>query len=163
MKTKYKLPKDVYQAALWIIRGQQRREKVYRQKRDDILNGGGAKYITYHSMDSDDKKEYRAYLPAAHSNQSATEIKALALAALEDDSETKKMHCVNEAIYQIGNDIADNNLKNILRKYILLNINDRREYSYDKLYLPGISKKKFYQYKSEFIYIVALKNNLYKN
>ncbi len=160
MKTKYKLPKDVYQAALWIIRGQQRREKVYRQKRDDILNGGGAKYITYHSMDSDDKKEYRAYLPAAHSNQSATEIKALALAALEDDSETKKMHCVNEALNRVCSDMSDNEAKENLKSALLQNINDRRQYPFRNLHNVYISEKTFYSYKAKFIYLVAQKLEL---
>ena len=45
MQTKYRLPKDIYQATLWIIRGQKRRIEEYKRKKDDILNGGDASYI----------------------------------------------------------------------------------------------------------------------
>lgn len=158
MQTKYKLPKDVYQSTLWIIRGQQRRESEYKEKYYDILEGGGANYISKRNKDG--KETERIYMPSGKgTNKSSTEIKALALDALENSEETIKMRNVQQALDEIGNDIADCNIRNNLINALLLNIDDRHNFSYEYLYLPEISKKRFYQYKSKLIYLVALKNN----
>ena len=162
MQTKYKLPKELYQETLWIIRGQKHREKKYKEKYSDILEGGGANYISKRNKDGEETE--RIYVPSGKgTTQSATEIKALALDALENSVETIKMRSVQQALSEIGNDIADDTCKNNLIKALLLNINDRHNFPYEKLYLPKISKKKFYQYKSEFVYLVALKNNFIEN
>jgi len=161
VQTKYKLPKDIYQATLWIIRGQKRREEEYKEKYSDILEGGGANYISKRNKDGEETE--RIYVPSGKgTNQSTTEMKALALNALENSEETIKMRSVQQAFSEIGKDIADDVCRNNLIKALLLNINDRHNFSYEKLYLPKISKKKFYQYKSEFVYLVALKNNFIK-
>lgn len=157
MQTKYKLPKDVYSSVIWIIRGQPRRIQEYKQKLDDILNGGGAKYITF--TNSKGEKE-RAYQPAGKGeHSSAVEIKALALAALDAKPETIKMRAVEDALNEIGRDIESDSVKRILQESIIKNIEDRRQFAYHKLHIPGISRDRFYSYKSEFIYLVAIKTN----
>lgn len=95
MQTKYRLPKDIYQATLWIIRGQKRRIEEYKRKKDDILNGGGASYIKQKNRYTDEF-EY-IYLPKSKTTQSSVEIKGMALAALDDDESTKKMLIVEQA------------------------------------------------------------------
>lgn len=158
MQTKYKLPKDVYQTALWIIRGHKRREKKYKQKKDDIINGGGAKYITY--KDKLTGEEARAFLPSSHSNQSETEIKARALVALEQDSDTHKMNCVQQALDEVSSLIADSEAREYFKVALLQNINDRRQYPFRNLSNVFVSEKTFYNYKAKFIYLVAQKLEL---
>lgn len=154
MQNKYKLPKDVYQTVIWIIRGQERREQDYKSNKDEILNGGGAKYIKRYNQ-SLKSNEY-IYLPKGHSNQSSTEIKALALAVLESTEETKRMKAVinslNEAASRFDN--ADD-----IKQAIIKNIIDRHEYPYHKLGDLYISINTFYSCKSKFIYLVAKKLN----
>lgn len=162
MQTKYKLPKDIKQCTLWIIRGQKRREMKYKEKYSDILEGGGAKYISKRNKDGEETE--RIYMPSGKGkSQSATELKALALDALENSEDTIKMRSVQQALSEIGHDITDETCRSNLIKALLLNINDRHNFPYEKLYLPKISKKKFYRYKSEFVYLVALKNNFIEN
>ncbi|MCM1286560.1 MAG: hypothetical protein NC213_10315 [Acetobacter sp.] len=161
MRNRYELPNDIKNSVIWFIKGQVRREKNYKEAYSDILEGGGANYIS--KRDKEGNETERIYLPSVKgNNKSATEIKALALDALENSEETIKMRSVQQALSEIGNDIADDKLRENLRKSILLNINYRREFTYERLYLPNISKKKFYQYKSEFIFLVASKNNFIK-
>lgn len=158
MQTKYKLPKDIYQATLWIIRGHKRREQEYRQKKDDILNGGGAKYITYTNKRTDE--EERAFMPSSHTNQSATEIKALALVALEADSDTNKMNCVQQSLEEVSELITDSEAKEYFKVALLQNINDRRQYPFRNLSNVFVSEKTFYNYKAKFIWLVAKKLEL---
>lgn len=157
MQTKYKMPADVRLSIISIVKGQSRRELEYRQKKSDILQGGGAKYITYENPKT--HESHRLYLPGSNSNKSVTEIKALALNSLENDAETKRMIAVQQALVETVNDIDDIEQKHKIQSAILNNINDRRRYPYRFLYLPGISKEKFYMYKSKFIYTVAKKLN----
>lgn len=154
MQNKYKLPKDVYQTVIWIIRGQQRREQDYKANKDEILNGGGAKYIKRYNQ-SLKSNEY-IYLPKGHNNQSSTEIKALALAVLESTEETKRMKAVinslNEAVARFDN--ADE-----IKQAIIKNITDRHKYPYRKLGNLYISEQTFYKTKALFIFLVAEKLN----
>lgn len=160
MQTKYKLPKDIYSSVLWIIRGQARREMEYNEKYSDILNGGGAKYIRICSEDKDWKKEEWAYMTNSHNgNQSTTEIKSMALLSLEQNPETEKMRAVQQVLINIGTDISNPELRRELQASILNNINNRRDYNYNRLNLPGISRDKFFSYKSKFIFDVAKRIN----
>lgn len=158
MQTKYKLPKDVYQSTIWLIRGHERRVKEYKEKKDDILNGGGAKYITYHNKLNGE--EARAYLPSSGTKQSATQIKALALVALEADIDTIKMNMVQQALEEVSELISDKKAKEYFKVALLQNINDRRQYPFRNLNNVFVSEKTFYNYKAKFIYLVAQKNKL---
>ena len=155
MQTKYKLPSDVYLSTLWIIRGQERREKEYKQKKDDILNGGGAKYISYKDANGNDS---RAYLPSARGNNvSETEVKALALAALEAHPETIKLAAVRQALIETTQQIKDDELKQRVQHSLMLNISNGKEYPFRCLNIPEFGKDKFYSMKSKFVYLVSKK------
>ena len=155
MQTKYKLEKDVYQSTLWIIRGQKRRELEYKKSKDDILNGGGAKYINYRNKKG---KNCRAYLPSSRGNKkSETEVKALALSALEESIETQKMRAVQQALNEATQSIRNKELQLRIQESLMLNICDGRNFPFRMLNLPGISEYKFYNIKSKFIYLVSKK------
>lgn len=154
MQNKYKLPKDVYQTVIWIIRGQERREQVYKANKDEILNGGGANYIKRYNQ-SLKSNEY-IYLPKGHSNQSSTEIKALALAVLDSTEETKRMKAVINSLNE-----AASRFYNVdeIKEAIIKNITDRHLYPYRNLGNLYISEKTFYKTKALFIFLVAEKLN----
>ncbi|MCM1115620.1 MAG: hypothetical protein NC397_09010 [Clostridium sp.] len=159
VRTKYEIPKDIYQSVIWFIRGQQRREREYNDKLSDIMDGGGAKYISF--VNEKTKKTERAYLPSGKGeNKSATEIKGLALEALNNSKDAKNMKSVQQALRSIGSDIESEELRNQLQQALMLNIKDRKNFPYCKLCIPGICKRQFYEYKAEFIYTVA-KNNCF--
>lgn len=160
MKNKYKLPKDVYQSVLWIVRGQVRRENEYKKSQSDILESSGANYESIVDKKDPSKEKERVYLPHGNGNsQSSTEVKALALQALEDKPETLKMKAVQQALNECCDDIDNLGLKSKLQIAIIKNINNRNDFPYRKLYIPGISEKDFYFHKAYFIYLVAKKIN----
>lgn len=155
MQNKYKLPKSIYQATLWVIRGQEERERKYRQDKDEILNSGGASYIKrYNSLLKSD--EY-IYLPKGHSSQSAVEIKALALLNLEKQSETKHMYAVQQALDEAVSGTED---PEKIKLALMNNISDRNGYPFRNLGCINISEKTFYNIKHKLIYLVAKKINL---
>lgn len=65
------------------------------------------------------------------------------------------MKAVQQAYDDIGEDIENTELREVLQQGIWLNILDRKKHTYRYLNLSGISKKKFYEYKNQFIYNVA--------
>ena len=125
MQTKYRLPKDIYQATLWIIRGQKRRIEEYKRKKDDILNGGGASYIKQKNRYTDEF-EY-IYLPKSKTTQSSVEIKGMALAALDDDESTKKMLIVEQALKAAVSSYSE---PQRISAALMKNIENRHEYPY---------------------------------
>lgn len=155
MQTKYRLPKDIYQATLWIIRGQQRRIEEYKRKKDDILNGGGASYIKQKNRYTDEF-EY-IYLPKSKTTQSSVEIKGMALAALDDDESTKKMLIVEQALKAAVSSYSE---PQRISAALMKNIENRHEYPYRCLGNLPLSEKEFYALKAKFIYFVAFKLEL---
>ena len=67
-----------------------------------------------------------------------------------------KIAVVTKALEQTGIDIDSPPLRNELRQAILLNIYNRKQFPYGRLYIVGISRDAFYQYRNAFIAAVAL-------
>lgn len=156
MQTKEKLPKDVYQATLWVIRGHKRRIKEYNKQKDDILNSGGATYIKTKNKFSNEW-EY-IYLPKSKTTQSSTEVKGMALAMLDQADDTKKIIIVQQALKEVA--AGYNGCADMISNALMKNIENRHDYPYRNLGNLPLSEKQFYALKSRFIYSVAIKLKL---
>lgn len=157
IKNKHNIPEDVKRTVISIVRGQERRRQDYANEYDDIMNGSSAPFVEYVETDSKGNlKQARAYLPKGKDNHiSSTESKALALQKLNEKKETLRMKTVDEELNKIGEDIADIKSRRQLSNAIYLNCINR-SYTYERAALPCfISRKKFYQYRNEFLYRVA--------
>lgn len=146
-----KLPWDVKQEVLWIVRGYDRRVKLFKELRNDILNSGGENYVTYKVKD----EERRAYLPGGGSDGRGVERKEEQLASLEQLPEIRKMRAVEYALERVGQDIANPELRQRLKTGIMENCKNRYGYPFEAMYLPGISKNDFYQRRDAFLLGIA--------
>ena len=148
--SKTKLPRDIQQQCLWIVRGYERNKREYTERRRDILEGGGARYTEYVV----NGEERRAYLPGSHNASRTTEDKQLQLEGLEKTLAFKQMKAVEHARDRVGAGLPEQ-LRDLLRKAIMLNCTDGRKYPYEHLYTIGVSRRSFYLYREAFFWDIA--------
>lgn len=155
-KNLYQIPKDVKFTILNIIKGHERRKREYKKEYDNIFDDSACSYETY--ID-DNGKTVIAFVPKGKGEKhSSVESKAQALIELQEKQDTIIMNIVDEELNNIGADISNLKARQQLIKGIYQNCISK-EYPYERLYTPGISRKKFYQYRNIFIYKVAKKLN----
>lgn len=150
-----KLPWDIKQECLWIVRGYDRRVKRYIAQRQDIIETGGASYVTYTHMEGGTPEERRAFMP--HSNYAGrpVEDKQAQLEAVEHYPETLKMRAVEFAKLRIGLDCNNEEERQRLSNGILLNCESGRNYPFEYLNLPEFSQRDFYRRKDAFLFEIA--------
>ena len=140
MSRKAKLPYDIKQECLWIVRGYNRRVKAYHEAVRQIVDR--ASYSMNEMLHGSEKSR-------------SVESKAEQLAAIEDWPETKKMRAVDQAKLCIGTDLENEELRQRLVRGIILNCESRNEYPFRYLGLDGISQTDFYRRKDRFLADIA--------
>lgn len=153
MAKKKKLPDDVRRECLSIVSGYNRRVREYYDKRLEILHGTPTRFIEI--GDQMDKNSMWAYMPSSHTASRTAENTALALEALENSPETKKIRAVDSAKKTIGMDLSDPELKKRLEEAIVLNCISGRRFPYTCFDLTGIEQTNFYDRRTEFLIRIA--------
>lgn len=147
---KEKLPWDIKQQCLWIVRGYERTRREYLKARREILSAGGENYITTEI----NGEEVRAYMPSMHNATRTAENTAMRLEALEHTPAFRQMRAVEHARARIGAGMPDM-LADMLRDGIMLNCQNGRNYPYERLYIAGISRSDFYRHRDTFFRQIA--------
>ena len=145
-----KLPRDIQQQCLWIVRGYERNKREYNERRRDIIEGGGARYTEY-VVNGETR---RTYLPGSHNASRTTEDKQLQLEGLEKTLAYKQMKAVEHARDRVGAGLQ-NDQRELLRKAIMLNCSDGRKFPFERLYTIGVSRMSFYRYREAFFWDIA--------
>lgn len=148
--SKSKMPRDLQQQCLGIVRGYDRVKREYNERRRDILEAGGERYTTYNVKG----EERRAYMPGGHNVSRTTEDRELQLEGLEKMLAYRQMRAVEHAVDRLGAGLPDM-LADYLRSAILKNCMDGRKYTFERLYTVGISRSAFYRYREAFFWDIA--------
>ena len=148
--SKSKLPRDIQQQCIWVVRGYERCKREYNERRRDILESGGAKYTDYKV----NGEERRILLPGTHNASRVTEDKQLQLEGLEQTLAYKQMKAVEHAYERIGAGLPES-LRESLKKAIMLNCINGRTHPYERLYTIGVSRRSFYRYREAFFWDIA--------
>ena len=148
-----RMPNDTVLAALQLVRGQARRKAEYKRQVDEIILRSGTNFVdtTTHCG-----TPVRVYLP--HANSSVSDItadKAEAIQQLETQRDVQIMRAIDAATDEIGADIQSATVRTSLRKAIALNCSDCRTWTYERLEVPGISRKEFYHRRRKYLEDVA--------
>jgi hypothetical protein len=132
-----KLPADVKQECLWIVRGYERRKRDYRLRREEILNS------------TPDSK--------GNGGQPGNPVEqaAIHLLKLESHPEVLRMRAVENALKIIGADIKNDKLRDKLRDAVYKNCLSGRKYPYERLDVDGVSRMGFYRQKTAFLLEIA--------
>ena len=145
-----KLPWAVKQQIIWIVRDYERMRREYKRMRRDILDAGGANYVTY----TENGEERRAYMPSQHSASRSTEDRQMQLEGLESSPMVRQLRAVEHAKAKIGKGMPEM-LQDALREAIMTNCQSGRKYPYERLYLTGISRSDFYRVRDAFFENIA--------
>jgi hypothetical protein len=138
MLNKLKVPKDVTALCEQVAKGYERRKKSYEQQRMDIIYrqpSGGADFVGGHT-------------PGRNGNPTA--FKAERLLKLENGLDMQMIRAVDEALLMTGTDVSRDSREK-LRKALLLNCEDGKEFPFEVLGLDGFSRSEFYRRKRMFI------------
>lgn len=153
--SKEKLPWAVKQQILWMVRDYDRMRREYKRMRRDILDAGGANYVTY----TENGEERRAYMPSQHNASRSTEDRQMQLEGLESSPMVRQLRAVEHAKSKIGRGMPEM-LQDALREAIMTNCQSGRKYPYERLYLTGISRSDFYRIRDTFFENIAEELNL---
>ena len=148
-----RLPNDIVLTALQLVRGQARRKVEYKRQVDDIIMRSGTNFVDTKTLSG---TPVRVYLPHAGGNTSDTTAdKAAAIQQLEQQQDVKIMRAIDAAADEIGADIQSATVRAALQKAIALNCNDCRIWTFERLNLPGISRREFYRRRRKYLENVA--------
>ena len=151
-----KLPWDVRQQVLWIVRGYERQKREYLRSRMEILSTGGDRSATY-TVNGEERREY---LPSAHNASRTTENVATRLAALDETTAVRQIRAVERARYHIGDGLPAE-LADKLREAVWMNCMDGRKYPFERLYVVGLERTTFYRRRNEFLRQIAAEMGLF--
>lgn len=134
---KQRIPRDVAQAALYLVRGQAEREKRYREQLRAI-------------------EEYNGKTPGGNPARvlPLCEEKRRRTHELCNSRDARTMRAIQSAAYNIGADLPGD-IGGKLREAVLNNCRDGRRWRYELLDVPTISRAEFYRRKREFLRNVA--------
>lgn len=153
-----RLQSNTVLAALYMVRGQERRRAEYKARQQEVIHRTGAAFV-----DTETKAgtAVRVYLPRPKGNTSDTTAdKAMEIRELESQRDVQIMQAIDEATAEIGADIKDNTVRTALQKAIALNCSDCRTWRYEALEVPGISRTEFYRRRRRYLEDVAIRLNL---
>lgn len=149
--TKTKLPRDIQQQCLWIVRGYERCRQEYKERRQEILDASPQQFSTYKDASGE---ECRVYFSGGHSASRTTENRELQLEGLESTLAFKQMRAVEHARDRIGAGLPEL-MGDYLRAAIIQNCMDGRTYPFERLFTVGISRMGFYRCREAFLYDIA--------
>lgn len=156
IKEKSKLPWDVKQQCLWIVRGYDRTRREYLKARREILEAGGENYVTY----TENGESRREYLPTAHNATRTVESITLKLEALEKSTAFRQMRAVEHARARIGEGMPQA-IRDALQDAIMLNCMNGRKYPFERLYIVGIGRSEFYRIRDAFFLEIAKETGIW--
>ena len=123
-------------------RGYEAAVRAYRKERQLILNSNGG------SLPGEGHSGNR------WSGTRATEKKAERLESLERAYWVREMHAVERARDRIGASLPDD-MRDMLKKAIMLNCLSGKKYPFERLYVVGVSRRTFYRHRAAFLEDIA--------
>lgn len=125
-----------------IARNYEQARRAYHQERAAILNSTSGNVM--------DTSRSRGQWAGGRT----TETKATKLESLERLQWVREMHAVEHARDRIGASLPDE-MRETLRKAIMLNVSSGKRYPFERLYVVGISRRTFYRFRQRFLDDIA--------
>ena len=134
-----RIPKDVTALCEQIVRGHERRKKDYENKRLDII----------YARSSGFENAIGGSKSAGNWSDSSF-AKAERLEKLESCLDAKFIRAVEQSLLGLGEDVSRDSRER-LRKAVMLNCENGREYPYEVLNIDEFSRRDFYRRRKSFI------------
>ena len=134
------LPVDIQQQCLWIVRGYERTKREYSEARKMILDGERSSFNPSDVQRSGFSR--------------TTENDAARLAAIDDYPAFLRMFAVEHGL-DAATKAFPLELKPKIKKALLLSCQDGREWPFERLDAPGLSRSGFYRMRRRFLFAIA--------
>lgn len=155
MQTKYKLDKHIKAQALWVVRGYKAEQIKYRNAKEEIMSFGSKNFTTHiNELAKGDDRVERVYITGGGYSGSQTEDKALRLLALEESYSAQTIRAVDKAKTEMLQYLPRKEARKILEELINCCVMSRN-YNFTYSGINSIQRSRFYQYRAQFLYIVA--------
>lgn len=151
-----KLPDDVKQNCICLVKGYTRRKAEYKNRRDSLMSVSADNVITIKDPDNpeDESKHVGVLLPGAHHASRTTEDIAERILGLEKLPETKRMRAVEHAMERVGLDLREEQ-RTALRNAIFISCTQGRRYPFERLMISGMERSCFYERRMKFLVDIA--------
>lgn len=143
-----KLPHDIQQQCLWIVRGYERNKRDYADCRRQILDG-----CTYSACAISSGNKVK-------STRRTTEDTAALLSALDIFPAFRQMKAVEHAL-DIITDRFPHEIREKIKTALMLSCTDGRNKPFEHLDVPGISRSSFYRLRQSMLFEIATDLELY--
>ena len=147
-----RLPNDTVLAALQLVRGQDRRKAEYKEKVREIISRTGASFVDTQNRAGQPVRVYMPHAKGGTSNTTADKAEAI--------DQLEQQRAIDAATEAIGADIQDGDTRQALQKAVALNCTDSRIWVYERLEVPGISRREFYRRRRRYLEDVAIRVGL---
>lgn len=151
-----KLPDDVKQNCLSLVKGYARRRKEYRLRRMELMNNSPNNVVTLKDREKpeDESKHIGVLLPSSHHASRTTEDMVERIQGLEDLPETRRMRAVEDAAKRVGLDLPEDQRRALLNA-IFKSCIDGRKYPFERLGVAGMERSCFYDRRMKFLCDIA--------
>jgi len=139
-QTKEKTPDDVVSLCEGIARGYNRRKKDYENRRLDIVYAGSV------------STAFCDLVGGAKGNATSDPVarKAERLEKLENSLDARFIHAVEQSLAHVGADVT-RELREKLRRAVMLNCENGRDFPYELLNIDEFSRRDFYRRRRAFV------------
>ena len=151
-----KLPDDIKQNCISLVRGYGRRKKEYAQKRAELMANSSDKVVMIRDKEypDDDRKAEGVILPGSHNASRTTENIAMRVVGLEDHMDTRRMRAVEYAEGRIGLDLPEEQ-RRALSRAIFTSCTKGRQCPFERLHVEGMERSCFYDRRMRFLIDIA--------
>ena len=150
MQNKYKVPQDVRETVIRLVKGYERRKRKIAEREREIIALDGARFETLGSE--------RVYTPSGKGGTSSpTEIKAMRLAKLHESFDFRCVQAIDEALAALPIRHYPPELAAKIRQTIIISCAIGKKFKFSYSGIVGIEARYFYALRSMFIHTVAKK------
>lgn len=150
MQNKYKMPDDVRETMIRIVKGHDRRKKKLIELEKEICSIGAAKYET--------KGDERIFQPKGKGGTSSVvETQADKLMKLHNRFDYKCVKAVDEALAELPIDHYNHELAKKVKECIIASCVYGKKFVFRYSGIAGLERSRFYELRSLFLYLVAKK------
>ena len=153
MQNKYKIPPDVRETVIRLVKGYDRRKRKITNAEREITSLDGTRFETHGNE--------RVYTPNGKGGASSpTEVKALRLAKLHESFDYKCVQAIDEARQALPITHYPHELAEKIRRTIIISCALGKKFRFRYSGITGIVVAHFYRLRSQFIFSVAEKLDL---
>ncbi len=158
MQNKYKLPDDVRETVIRLVKGYERRKKKISDEENEICSIGGGRYESVRNENGD---EERVFQPSGKGGKSTpVEHQAEAMIKLHNSFDYRCVKAIDEALDELPLSHFDERVSAKIRQCMIISCVLGKKFKFRYSGIIGIEHDRFYKIRSKFLFLIAKKLEL---